>query len=264
MKKILGCLVMILGFMIFSSATVGAGETTKAPVSDRWQFTIEPYAWVPQLGGTVTVKNKKEKVKVDLTDYPSLIDEFRMLLFGRVTIQKGRFKAFYDGMYIKLKDNINGSIVLAEVVLKQGIQELGLAFDAIHWGLGKEAKKDLGLEALAGARYIYLRAEGSADVPIYGMTLDVDKTHQWVDPFIGGRLTLGLTKKTSISLRGDIGGFGVSSDFIWNGLLEVKHHFNKNWFTTIGYRGMNTDYRKGSFKYQVKYFGPVASVGFTF
>ena len=264
MKKLLGCLVMILVFMISLAATAGAGETTKAPASDRWQFSIEPYVWIPQLSGSVTVKDFSEKVKVDLTDYPKIIDEFRMLLFGRFTIQKGRFKVFYDGMYMKLKDSINGPLVSAEATLKQGIQELGLAFQAAHWTIGKEGKKDLGLEALAGARHIYLRAEGSADVPIYGMSLDVDRTHQWVDPFIGGRLTLGLTKKTSISLRGDIGGFGVSSGFIWNGLLEVKHYFNKNWFVSVGYRGMNTDYKKGSFKYRVNYFGPVTSMGFTF
>ena len=255
---------MILGFMIFSVATAGAGEVAGASGTGRWQFSIEPYVWTPQLSGSVTVKNKKEKVKLDLTDYPTIIDELRMLLSGRFTIQKGRFKVFYDGMYMKLKDNINGPMVLAEVTLKQGIQELGLAFEAAHWAIGKEGNNDLGLEALAGARHIYLRAEGSADVPIYGMSLEVDRTRQWVDPFVGGRLTLGLTKKTSISLRGDIGGFGVSSGFIWNGILEVKHYFNKNWFVSVGYRGMNTDYEKGSFKYQVDYFGPVTSVGFTF
>jgi len=128
MNKLLGCLVMILGFVIFLATTVGASEMAGAPASEPWQFSIEPYFWAPQLSGSVMVKNKTEKVKLDLTDYPTIIDELRMLLSGRFTIQKGRFKIFYDGMYMKLKDNINGPMVLAEVTLKQVDWEKPITF----------------------------------------------------------------------------------------------------------------------------------------
>ena len=264
MKKLLGCVVMSIGFMIFSAATVGAGEVTGELASNPWQFTIEPYMWAFQLSGAVTVKGKQEKVKLDLTDYPTIIDELKLLLSGRFTIQKGRFGVFYDGNYLKLRDKFNGRMVSATVILRQGIEELGGMFRAANWAVGKENKKNLSLDLLCGARHVYLRGEGSATVPMLGVSLEADRTRQWVDPFIGGRLTLGLTKKTSISLRGDVGGFGVSSDFIWNGLVEVRHYFKKNWFVSVGYRGMNTDYEKGSFKYKVNYFGPATSVGFTF
>jgi hypothetical protein len=261
MKKLLGCLLMILGLVILSAA---AWADTGSPESDRWQVTIEPYLWTPQLSGSVTVNNTQEKVKFDLTDYFNIIDEISMILMGRVTIQKDRFAIFYDGMYAKLEDEINSGVT-AEITSKQLIQEMGASFEVNQWALGGEAQKNLRLEILGGARHVYLRSEGTAEDPL-GVRLENDKTRQWVDPFIGGRLTLGLTELTSISLRGDIGGFGVSSDFIWNGILEARHYFtkNKNWFTTVGYRGMNTDYEDGSFEYKLDYYGPVTSAGFTF
>ena len=266
MKKLLGCLLAISVTVTLLAAPVWADDVMGTSGSDRWQVTIEPYAWLPQMDGSVTVNNVKQKVKFDLTDYPTIIDELRMILSGRFKIQKGRFAVFYDGMYMKLKDNTNGPVVSTEVILKSGIEELGVSFEVADWAVGGETKKNLSFEVLGGARHIYLRAEGSANAPLYGVSLEANRTRQWVDPFIGGRLILDLTEQTSVSLRGDIGGFGVSSDFIWNGILELKHYFtkNKNWFTAIGYRGMNTDYKNGSFKYEVNYYGPVTSMGFSF
>jgi hypothetical protein len=260
MNKLLGCLLVISGLLIFSAAAVWADAG--ASESDRWQLTIEPYMWTPQLGGSVTVNDVKTKVKFDLTDYFNIIDEIKMILMGKFTIQKDRFAIFYDGMYAKLEDEINsgGS---AEITSKQLIQELGGSFEVADWAVGGVTKENLRFDVLGGARHIYLRSEGTAANPL-GMSHEADKTRQWVDPFIGGKLTLALTEKTSVSLRGDVGGFGVSSGFIWNGELLLKHFFNKNWFTTMGYRGMNTDYEDGSFKYQIDYYGPVTSMGCTF
>ncbi len=263
MKKALGCLLMIMGFSVFSLAAAWADEG--AAGSDRWQVTLEANGWLPEVMGPVTTTSGVSKVKLDLTDYPSMIDEVRMILMGRAAIQKGRFSIFYDGWYIKLYDETHSSTSSSEVTFWNLIEELGASFDTAHWAVGAADKKNLGFEILGGARHVYLRQKGSADAPLLGLSLGVDKTYQWVDPFIGGRLTLDLTDQASVSLRGDIGG-GASSGFLWNGVLRMKYYFtkNKNWFTTIGYRGMNTDYKRGDFKYQVDYYGPETSLGFTF
>lgn len=262
MKRLIGCLLMVAGFAFLSAVAVWAD--TGMPESERWQVTIEPYAWLPQMTGPVTVHNTKTKVKLDVSDYGYLTDELAMLLSGRFTVQKGSFAIFYDGMYLLTKDETNGA-VSSKVDYYQLIQELGISYKVADWAVGGGNKKNLRFETLGGARHMYFRTKGSASNPL-GLQLEADKTRQWVDPFIGARMTLGLTEQTSVSLRGDIGGFGVSSDFIWNTVFEMKHFLtkNKNWFTTMSYRAMNTDYHDGDFACEVKFYGPMASVGVTF
>jgi hypothetical protein len=265
MKSFLKCLVMAVVCTMTLTATVRAEDTMEAGSSDCWRITIEPSGWINQLSGSVTTASGVSKVKLDLTDYPSLLDELRMFLAGRVIVQKGRFSVFYDGWYVKLYDETNTALASTEVTFWNLIEELGASYDTAHWAVGGADKKNLGFEVLGGARHVYVRQKGSGEIPLHGITIGGDKTYQWVDPFIGGRFTLGLTDQTSVSLRGDVGG-GASSGFLWNGVLNVKHYLtqNKNWFMTIGYRGMNTDYKKGDFKYQVDYFGPETTIGFTF
>jgi hypothetical protein len=262
MRKLIGCLLMVAGFVFFSGAAVWADEGTSQ--TERWQMTIEPYAWLPQITGPVPVHNTKSKVKLDVSDYGYFLDELVMLLSGRLTMQKGSFAIFYDGMYLEMQDEINGA-VSSKVDYYQLIQELGISYKVADWAVGGENKKNLNVEALGGVRHVYFRTKGNATDPL-GLQLEADKTREWADPFIGARTTLGLTDQTSVSLRGDVGGFGVSSDFIWNTVCEMKHLLtkNKNWFTTMSYRAMNTDYHDGDFAYEVDFYGPMASVGVTF
>jgi len=263
MKKVSGWLLVIFGFVIFLSAAAWAD--TEAPASDRWKMTIESSTWLPQITGSVATASGVSKVKLDITDYGAMLDEVRMILAGRLIVQKGRFSIFYDSFYLKIYDEMHQSGNSLEITFWSLIEELGGTYKVTDWAVGGANKKNLGFEVLGGARHVYLRAKGDADLPIHGLTLGADKTYQWVDPFIGGRLTLGLTDQVSVSLRGDVGG-GVSSGFLWNGILNLRSYFtkNKNWFTTIGYRAMNTDYKDGSFKYQIKYYGPEATIGVTF
>ena len=263
MKKLLGCLLVVFGFIIISSAAAWADAG--APASDRWQVTLEASGWMPEVFGPVTTASGVSKVKLDITDYGAMLDEVRMILAGRLIVQKGRFSIFYDSFYLKIYDEMHSAGDSLEITFWSLIEELGGTYKVTDWAVGGANKKNLGFEVLGGARHGYLRTKGDAELPVEGLTLGGDKTYQWVDPFIGGRLTLGLTDQVSVSLRGDVGG-GASSGFLWNGILNLKSYFtkNKNWFTTIGYRAMNTDYKDGSFKYQIKYYGPEATIGVTF
>lgn len=50
----------------------------------------------------------------------------------------------------------------------------------------------------------------------------MDGSKDWVDPIIGLRWLWGFSDRWSLKLRGDIGGFGVGSDFAWQaaGLID--------------------------------------------
>ena len=63
---------------------------------------------------------------------------------------------------------------------------------------------------LAGGRYTYLDIEIDLDGISPGTWSEVDGDKDWLDIFIGGRISLDLIKKLIFVLRSDVGGFGFS------------------------------------------------------
>jgi hypothetical protein len=64
---------------------------------------------------------------------------------------------------------------------------------------------------------------------------------EWVDPFLGGRIRHEFGNDKTLSLEGDIGGFGAGSDFSWQ--VVGTYGFDVNCFgtpfhTVIGYRAL--------------------------
>jgi hypothetical protein len=68
-------------------------------------------------------------------------------------------------------------------------------------------------------------------------------------------------------LRGDIGGFGVGSDFTYNAIGLVEYKPWKHVSFLGGYRVLYQNYKDGSrideFKFDMTMHGPVLAVNFT-
>lgn len=116
------------------------------------------------------------------------------------------------------------------------------------------------LDGLAGIRYTYLDTE----VNLRNIGAQLDGDQDWIDPIVGLRYNYGFADKWFLQLYGDIGGFGVSSDFTWQGLALIDFQPWKYVSIIAGYRAIGTDYETGSgpdnFLYDVIIHGPV--VGF--
>ncbi|MHC1777980.1 MAG: hypothetical protein AB9834_21445 [Lentimicrobium sp.] len=90
----------------------------------------------------------------------------------------------------------------------------------------------------------------------------------WFDPILITRLKADIKDKWLFQLRGDLGGFGVGSDFTWQVQAYAGYRFTKIFRLTAGYRILSMDYDKGTdaerFIYNVDTFGPEISLGFDF
>lgn len=88
----------------------------------------------------------------------------------------------------------------------------------------------------------------------------------WVDPFIGLRARCELTDHLYVVAKGDVGGFGVSSDFTWQCYGAMGCHLNKGKSAAVelGYRHLGVDYQDGGFVYDVALSGVMLSFGFKF
>ena len=123
------------------------------------------------------------------------------------------------------------------------------------------------LDTYAGVRYTYLDVD--LDVSPGGSFGD---DQQWVDPIVGLRTLWQLTPKWGVTALGDIGGFGVGSDFQWMATGLVTYRFgllgDDNARFGAGYRAIHQDYSDGSgankFEWDVTLHGPVFALGIEF
>ena len=66
------------------------------------------------------------------------------------------------------------------------------------------------------------------------------------------------------AVRGEIGGFGVSADLMWQveGVLGIN--LSRNIFTEIGYRALSVDYDQDGLLLDTVTHGPQITTGITF
>ena len=104
--------------------------------------------------------------------------------------------------------------------------------------------------------------------PITGTDQSAEGSKSWVDPLVGLRFEVPMGKRWSFVGRGDIGGFGVGSDFAWQAMGHFDWRISKHFGTVFGYVALDMDYADGSgsdyFLYDVVAEGPFAAATFHF
>ena len=89
----------------------------------------------------------------------------------------------------------------------------------------------MSVDVLAGGRFTDL----GSGVTIENL-IDIDRSGDWLDPFLSGRLKLDIIDRLSVSVRGDIRGFGVGSHFTWNMAAILRYQVSPRVSTGVGYR----------------------------
>jgi hypothetical protein len=201
-------------------------------VDNRLKLEITPYVWMTTMNGDLTVNGETRKVNFTFEDFFKFSN---LGLNGHVELKKRRWAVLFDYNYVDLFiDNTNTELTL---------WELGFA-----WRFSKM------LEMIVGGRYFKSEIEYRDDPD------NVNKGKQsWVDPIIGGRMSWDLTKTLVFTMRGDVGGFGIGSDFEWNLLAGVGYRLSNITFTGF-YRIWYAKYENGSgddlFIYDITTSGP--------
>jgi hypothetical protein len=93
------------------------------------------------------------------------------------------------------------------------------------------------LDLLAGIRRVSASAALAADA---GTLTEADGG--FTDPIVGARFRRDLTEKLWANIRGDVGGFGVGSDFSWFSSAAGGFRVSKLISLDFGYRIWDFDY----------------------
>ena len=270
MVKILRMLTMGLLLMVFTLVGPLAYAQSASSGDSKWEFHIIPYFWMAGIDGDVTVKGVKSDVDLKFSDIWENLD-----FGGQVHVEawKGRWGIFLDSTYLKLSDDAQAvRPILGPIDADIGVEEWLVEFGGFYrfgkWPFGKDEGRLLSLDALGGGRYFYLKSKLDAAVPLVGLRRKVEESKDWIDPFLGARLRADLTKRLSIVVRGDIGGFGVGSDFTWNTSALFGYSFSDLIRLWVGYRILGVDYESGSgsgkFMYDATMSGPILGLAFSF
>lgn len=224
------------------SETSLAQDVRIAPARASWSYTIEPFVWFAGLDGQGSADSSPP---VDLGLAPA--DVFGhldggFLLAGEVRAPDCRWSVIADALYLRLEDDEGTTQTETEA----SMIEVGAAVP-----LADSGRFDL----VAGVRYVDL----SFDVEI-GTTVDEDATEAWVDPWIGARGTIPLSDTWSIALRGDVGGFGVGSQFSWQAIGVVGAELGGGWRLDLGYRAIGIDFDDGDLQFDTRVHGPLLGI----
>lgn len=217
----------------------------------NWEFNLAPlYLWAISIDGDVGIRGRTSNVSIDFGDvWDNLEGVFTIRFNG---LYRKKFGFVFDYNYLDLGTQKANDLVNVDVGFKSQIINLAGSYRFLNG--------DNTLDGVAGIRYTKLDA--GINLNNVGERLDGDQ--DWVDPIVGLRYNYAFTDKWSLQLYGDIGGFGVSSDFTWQGLVLIDYQPWKNVAFVAGYRGIGTDYETGSgtdqFTFDATVHGPLIGV----
>lgn len=262
-----------------------------AAADDAWKVRTTLYGWLTSITGSVAVNGNEVDIDADFSDTASEMDSL-VALMGYTEARKKPWGVYFDLVYANIgftggsaheTSPIPGLTISADsqsgVDLALLVAELGGMYELGSWETSKGGTT--GLDVLAGVRYFHTSVDlsfeitGAVNLPPLGLSQegslavarsgDID----WVDPMIGLRLRHDFAGGDRLQLRGDIGGFGVGSEFSWQLMAAYAHDFT--WGDSVlslalGYRVLDVDYSTGSglseFDFNTTIHGPL--LGLTF
>jgi len=92
----------------------------------------------------------------------------------------------------------------------------------------------------------------------------ISRDDYWFDPYVGLHTRYNFNKTLYTAVRGEVGGFGVGADLMWQveGVLGIN--MTRNIFTEVGYRALGVDYEDDNLLFDAVMHGPQITTGITF
>jgi hypothetical protein len=276
---LLAALGITLGGVATASSAELLSEEQLAPAPSGWEFSMTPYAWVLFITGDMTAGVNTSDINTNLFEIIDESDEIYAFM-SEQELRKGKVGIFADFLWAKVNAggsktidlepipglNVN-TLINSNVKVEVAVFEPGAAYEVFKRSSGGSFKdpdaavQTTAVDFLAGARYWYIKNDialnttTTVSIPALGLSktgagrVAGKKTIDWWDPYIGLRVRQNRGPGKELVLRGDIGGFGVGSDFSWQ--LEGSYIFDTkilghNATATVGYRALYADYSQGS------------------
>ena len=239
------------------------------------------------MNGTQTIRGRTTKVDASFIEVLEKSDSL-IGLMGDVEIRNGPFALLGDIVWSKVglsgdtvrtrsvAPGINASIgASGGLDVQMAIAEVGVAYEIARYG-------SLAFDVVGGGRFWWQKADLSLDLTgtldigdlevVRGRAISRSGSVDWADPLVGGRIRYELAPGHQLSLRGDVGGFGVGSDFSWQAIAAYGWDFarynNITFSGVLGYRALYVDYAQGQgrsrYEFDMLQHGPIVGISARF
>jgi hypothetical protein len=156
------------------------------------------------------------------------------ILGGELEYGKGKWFLNFAGFYQKSEASKGNSILGTDVTFKETGLNPMVGYRVYETSLGGD--RHLLVDAMAGIFYIKIEGDMDFFAPDPVGNHFVSRNLHFVDPMVGLRTYLALTKKFGIAASGQIGGFGVGSDLQTVLSGSLVYNFT-NWLAvSVGYK----------------------------
>ncbi len=238
------------------------------PPQSKWRISAEPYGWLIGIDGNVSVRRHRIDIDesfIDLVEDNNIVGAF----MGFFEVRKGPFAVFADVVWADLdfSGNIQRSAnpianldilvaASADLNYELTVVQSGAAIEVARWTNGASTTA---LDLMGSARYwnnsvdVSARVSATIDLPRIGFrasgsrALGRSGTLEWVDPVVGARLKHRTASGSELTFIGDVGGFGVGSDFSWQAFGTFGRDTTVLGIplqAVVGYRALSVDYRE--------------------
>jgi hypothetical protein len=238
---------------------------------DAWRVDFNSWMWLMGVEGDIGARGLTADVSADFADVVDASDSI-FALSGRLEVGKGRWGGFVDGMYADIgAEDMSGPLGVAsiDVTFEEILIDFGIMYRIGEWaptGNAANNRHNTTLDLYVGGRYTDLSVEVDPEL-LPSLSRDID----WIDPIVGAKLVLPVAERWHLRINGDVGGFGVESDFTWSVTAVVGYDFTLfDLPATVfgGYRAIGQDFTEGSgpdeFTWDVVQHGPILGFSLKF
>jgi hypothetical protein len=242
-------------FILLLSAVISV--SAQEQTTNQWKFLIEPYMMFPAMKGSTGIGDLPE-LNVD-ADAGDILGKLKMGAMLYVEASSPKWAICSDIIYMNLEQDVKtGSVVQGGYLqAKQFAWEVSGLRNVLPW-------LDLGI----GLRLNSLEAGAEITTGVGSNVTQRSQSQKetWIDPILIARAQNMMGTNWFYLFRGDIGGFGIGSDFAWQLQGYIGYRVSKLFQLSGGYRIIGIDYESGSgseyFLYDIDTSGPVVRLGF--
>ncbi len=204
-----------------SGAKAGSGPSLldeNDTITDGWNFSLRPYFFLSGMSGSITLSSVTFPIN---SSFSTLLKNVKFGGFISLMAEKGQWGLNGDFQYINLYGESDG-LQDTSLDLKNIIGELDLIF---------RPEMVPTLRFLVGVRAYSV----SQNFTLAGRSLPEAKTTVW-DPVLGAFGSWNVHPKWGFELKGDIGGFGISSEATYQMMGAFRYSLGENTSIPFGYR----------------------------
>jgi opacity protein-like surface antigen len=247
--KTMTCLLLLLALASGPAAAQDAEPTPleeNITISEGWNFSLRPYFYLSGLSGSITVNQVTVPVN---SSFSTLLENVKFGGFISLTAEKGRWGVNADFQYINLYGESSGPTETS-LDLRNVIGELDLIF---------RPEMAPTLRFLVGLRAYTV----SQNILVVGRPLPEAKVTVY-DPVIGAYGIWALHRKWDFELKGDVGGFGISSEATYQMMGGFRYGLGENTSIPFGYRILGYQIKKGDVRMNTRMMGMYIGFDFRF